>query len=97
MTDEQRQAVLENAAMHVRHIRRRPHGFGGYAEMYTLRRSRQSPDPHGGITKVTLTFEDGSVFEAEAQCSNLDNYNKKVGREIALGRAVKAAVAAGKA
>lgn len=44
----------------------------------------------GGTTTVKLLNEAGDVLaEAEAVCSPLDNYNRKLGVTIALGRAQK--------
>ncbi len=51
--------------------------------------------PRGGRTKVEVTFSqenhraDGVTFTGEALCSKNDNYNKKLGVRIALGRALK--------
>lgn len=50
--------------------------------------------PRGGRTIAKLYVEgedpkvDPPVAEGEANCSVNDNYSKKVGRDIALGRAV---------
>lgn len=42
--------------------------------------------PKGGRTKVIIDSPNGEHFEGEAKCSNKDNYNKKLGVRIALGR-----------
>ena len=39
----------------------------------------------GGATLVFVTGEEGVSF-AEAYCSHKDNYNRRLGRDIALGR-----------
>ena len=39
----------------------------------------------GGATIVFVTGEEGVSF-AEAYCSHKDNYNRRLGRDIALGR-----------
>jgi hypothetical protein len=46
-------------------------------------------DPRGGHTKVVLTDPTGRTVESIAKCSTQDNYSKKIGRDIALGRALK--------
>lgn len=40
----------------------------------------------GGETILQLRTPSGEEFEASAKCSKLDNYNKKIGVRIALGR-----------
>lgn len=49
------------------------------------------PEPRGGRTIVRIFDADKNLLaEAEARCnSKLDQYNKRLGREIALGRALK--------
>lgn len=53
-----------------------------------LRRSGTKPDPKGGLTVVTIHWK-GLFGEGRAVCSRRDNYNKRLGRTIALGRAWK--------
>lgn len=48
--------------------------------------------PKGGMTIVTIEFNDGMTSEGRAYCSKKDNFSRKRGREIALGRALKAAI-----
>jgi hypothetical protein len=45
-------------------------------------------EPRGGATTVTLTKGEKSVY-GHAICSDRDNYNRKIGLAIALGRACK--------
>ncbi len=47
--------------------------------------------PRGGQTHVIIMGEDGETELAygHAWCSPKDNYNKKIGRTIAVGRALK--------
>ena len=46
--------------------------------------------PTGGATYAELTDKvTGHVATAEARCNNRDNYNRKIGVKIALGRAYK--------
>lgn len=42
--------------------------------------------PKGGYTRVIIDSPNGDHFEGAAKCSNKDNYNKKLGVRIALGR-----------
>lgn len=46
--------------------------------------------PRGGLTTIELTTPDKKItVSGKAKCSIEDNYNKKVGNSIALGRAFK--------
>jgi hypothetical protein len=46
--------------------------------------------PKGGITVIELTTPDGSkTVSGKAECSEIDTFNRKLGNQIALGRAVK--------
>lgn len=49
------------------------------------------PDRHpkGGETIVQISLPDGRYLEGVAKCSLSDSYNRKVGVNIALGRALK--------
>lgn len=42
------------------------------------------------ITKIELTTQEGSNSCGMARCHLGDNYNRKIGNAIALGRAIKA-------
>jgi hypothetical protein len=44
--------------------------------------------PRGGSTECKLILEDGEEIVAHARCSERDNYSKKLGRDISLGRAL---------
>ena len=46
-------------------------------------------NPKGGRTELLLMSPEGIQIKAEAKCSNRDNYCRKVGVAIALGRAIK--------
>lgn len=58
-------------------------------------------DPRGGETVALLYRQeqdpqtDAAVATGTAVCSVNDNYNKRIGRDIALGRAVKKLTARG--
>jgi hypothetical protein len=43
--------------------------------------------PKGGITTVTIQWPTGYRSQGYAICSDQDNFSRKIGREIALGRA----------
>jgi hypothetical protein len=42
--------------------------------------------PKGGITHIIIDSPSGEHFEGIARCSEIDNYNKKLGVRIAIGR-----------
>lgn len=44
--------------------------------------------PKGGETVVQITTPDGMDLEGRAKCSDKELYNKRVGAQIALGRAL---------
>ena len=54
-----------------------------------LKKMGLSPAPRGGKTLVRISKGDRD-YVAEAVCSMKDNYSRKLGRMIALGRAMKA-------
>lgn len=59
--------------------------------MFVLHGMNHEAHARGGFTEV-LVFDrkDGNVLaRGESRCNPLDTYNKKLGREIALGRALK--------
>ena len=69
------------------------HGIGHVvrATHYVLWSAGLSPLPRGGLTTCRLVTDDGAVVaEAQARCSKRDNYNKRLGRDIARGRALDA-------
>ncbi len=50
--------------------------------------SKLIPEGRGGTTVVTIHEPDGTFLaRGEAKCSRLDNFNRKMGTQIALGRA----------
>lgn len=61
--------------------------------MSKIRRAEVSYDrllSNGGKTEVALYDTDGNkLIEAESLCSKNETFNRKLGRTIALGRAVK--------
>jgi hypothetical protein len=48
-----------------------------------------TPSPRGGLTQCRVTLSDGTEAVGTAECSVRDNFSKKIGRDIALGRALK--------
>jgi hypothetical protein len=44
------------------------------------------PDAKGGSTQVVIDSPDGKHYQGLAICSKKENYNKKMGVRIALGR-----------
>lgn len=53
------------------------------------------PLPKGGLTLVQVEYVDGRTFRGAAKCSLRDNFNRAIGRQIALGRAFKSAAEVG--
>lgn len=45
-------------------------------------------DCKGGETVIQITTPDGQDLEGRAKCSDKERYNKRVGVQIALGRAL---------
>lgn len=45
--------------------------------------------PHGGKTTVDIYFDNHLIGHGVAECSHKDGFNRKVGREIALQRALE--------
>lgn len=43
----------------------------------------------GGLTEVRIDLPNGDTLTGKAQCSLKDAYNKKLGLQIALGRALR--------
>lgn len=55
-----------------------------------LAKQGREPHPCGGKTIARILREDGTVLaEGEARCCPRDSFNRKVGRQISLGRALK--------
>lgn len=46
-------------------------------------------NPRGGVTIAEIWDGKTLVARGEAYCSHKDNYSKKIGRNIAVGRAMK--------
>lgn len=53
---------------------------------YIQRNAPVDPDAKGGSTQVVIDSPTGEHFQGLAICSKKENYNKKMGVRIALGR-----------
>jgi hypothetical protein len=60
---------------------------GDVARSYTLK--GRKIEPRGGYTYARVTDDWGDGADGFAVCSRKDNFNKKIGRQIAVGRAMK--------
>lgn len=58
----------------------------GSVESTKYRYGPIDPDPKGGSTQVVIDSPDGKHFQGLAICSKKENYNKRMGVRIALGR-----------
>lgn len=77
MTNAETIAALENQGYDVRVLHDRAFIKG-------------KPRDKGGRTVVFIRYSDGlTAAKGEAVCSSKDNYNRKLGLTIALGRAMK--------
>jgi len=46
--------------------------------------------PRGGETEAVIFLGDEEIVRGVAVCNPIDNYRKSIGRDISLGRALKA-------
>jgi hypothetical protein len=53
---------------------------------YIKRNAPVDPDSKGGSTQIIIDSPSGEHFRGLAICSKKENYNKKMGVKIALGR-----------
>lgn len=63
-------------------------GKGKDGKLQSWREEGLAPSPRGGVTSCKITLPDGRETIGVAECSEKDNYSKKIGRDIALGRAL---------
>lgn len=47
--------------------------------------------PQGGVTTCTLILPGGAEVFGHAQCNSKENFSKRIGRDVSLGRALKQA------
>lgn len=92
---------LRKAGCRIRvHHQRFYRGYDGFVKHVTLEPvSRQTAaelgfesydmEPRGGATRVQVTTPEGQHFIGGAECSDHDGYNKAIGRETALRRAIR--------
>lgn len=79
--------------MHAQHLRYpAPNQMGTLAPTQELKDLGITVSPRGGITRVVIANEETGtvVAQGEADCSLRDNFNRRVGVAIALGRAIDA-------
>lgn len=86
--------IPEGAVVRVNHRRRVAFlEEGEYLTRFEMRErfpvSERAILPNGGMTTARIELPDGRVATGEARCSVRDNYNRKIGRDIAIGRALK--------
>lgn len=55
---------------------------------YVIGQSCKDSIATGGYTTVEITTPDNEILYGRADCSSFDNYNKRIGVAIALGRAL---------
>jgi hypothetical protein len=79
---------LRNAGYKVRVLHNRL--YNGYHKWQVGNKPLNSgpidPDAKGGSTQVIIDSSSGEHFQGLAICSKKENYNKKLGVKIALGR-----------
>jgi len=63
----------------------RVHHFRKFNDLFAL----DFHNPKGGSTEIEVTSPEGIYVKAEAKCSDQDNFCRKTGVAIALGRALK--------
>lgn len=77
---------LRNSGYKVRVLHNRL--YNGYHKWQVGDNSKRisEPDTKGGSTQVVIDSPSGEHFEGHAICSKKENYNKRLGVMIALGR-----------
>lgn len=86
---------LEDKGYTVKVSHRRPLLYHPEDEMFTrydlkaLSLKGDAFNPRGGHTRVTIIDVDATVAEGLSYCSRKDNYSRRRGLQIALGRALK--------
>ena len=85
--------IPEGATIHVNHLRYFGELFSPITthEAKTIFAVAGPPEPKGGGTLAEIEFADGTTIRGYARCNPLDTYNKAIGRNIAIGRALKLA------
>lgn len=80
---------LKEEGVEVRFTHMRRARDGEFVHPYDMRQNRLQPLPTGGFTLARVNLPDGEQIVGVAECSQRDNFCKKIGRDIALGRALK--------
>lgn len=82
--------IPDGLKMEVMHYRMFQSAYGCLPHlMLSTPKDRQHALPRGGLTVVMLLNSNGQIcYQGSATCSINDNYNKKIGRNIALQRAL---------
>lgn len=91
MTPKQR-AALDGSTIRFYHLRYASEPSAAWCDprsKHFLRLSGLTIDPRGGITRAVIEWPDGNTSVTEAKCSRRDNFCKAIGRNIAVGRAIK--------
>ena len=89
-----RPAVPDGLTVRYEHHRRGRTPSGLTFTVSPTDRRHLSPEdtilPTGGVTVAHLVDDAGNeIITAYAQCHDRDNYNRRIGRDIARGRAIK--------
>lgn len=75
--------------VHFTHVRRFEIGDSGFfIEAPRGAMGSKQPNAHGGGTICEVFLGDALIASGESYCSERDNFCRKIGRDIALGRAV---------
>lgn len=77
----------EGNRVFIRHVRNYEERWVKVDEETMKKHTRISPK--GGKTLVEISLPNGKVFSGESICQKYIFFNKKMGVEVALGRAVK--------
>jgi len=82
--------VPEGAKIYIKHHRyTEENGEGILLPSKDIRESNLTFLSKGGLTEVFVTLANGTEAAGYAICSDKDNFNRSIGRNIALGRALK--------
>jgi len=80
--------VPKGYKIHIHHFRRYK-GVEGYIQKSEDMNGHQIR-PNAGLTEAWLVDDEGKLVSyGEAKCGKRDNFSKKIGRNIATGRALK--------
>ena len=80
--------IPEGFEVRISHTRRATNG-DIYAPAELLRKIGMTISPRGGRTVAHLVKNGEIVVSGVAKCGPRDNFNRRIGRDIAIGRALK--------